>query len=236
VTAELGVKIFADGADLRDLRSLVDDPLIKGFTTNPTLMRQAGVDDYTSFAKELVAIVTDRPVSFEVTTDDFAEMERQALRLHELGDNVRVKIPITDTSGASATPLMARLAIEGVSVNATAILTADQVRAAADALAAGPPAIVSVFAGRIADAGVDPVPAMAEAVELLRPYPNLELLWASPREVLNVVQADQIGCHIITLTPDLLHKLHLLGRDLADFSLATVKMFHDDAAASGYDF
>jgi transaldolase len=236
VVAGLRIKIFADGADLAGMTSLAADPLIRGFTTNPTLMRQAGVDDYLPFVKELVSTITDRPISFEVTSDDFAEMERQATSLSEMGDNVYVKIPITDTAGRSAAPLMSRLAAAGVSVNATAIMTLGQVEVAADALGGGPPAVVSVFAGRIADAGVDPVPVMAAASELLRGHANVELLWASPREVLNVLQADQAGCDIITLTADLLRKLPSLGRDLGDFSLATVKMFRDDAVASDYDF
>jgi transaldolase len=236
VVNSLGIKIFADGADLADIARVAEDPLIAGFTTNPTLMRKAGVDDYPSFIKELVATITDRPISFEVTSDDFAEMERQALALHGFGDNVVVKIPVTDTSGTSSAPLMRRLATAGVSINATALMTLDQVRVTAEALADGPPSVVSVFAGRIADAGTDPIPLMAEAVALLDPYPQLELLWASPREVLNVLQADQVGCHIITLTPDLLAKLPLLGRDLGQFSLETVQMFRDDAVAAGYDF
>jgi transaldolase len=232
----LKIQIFTDGANVAQMIELASDPLVRGFTTNPTLMRQAGIDDYATFVKELTSRITSHPISFEVISDDFAEMERQALCLHEFGANVFVKIPTTDTAGASAAPLMARLAASGVSVNATALMTLDQVRSAGAALGGGPPAVVSVFAGRIADAGVDPVPLMAEAKSILRAYPNIELLWASPREVLNVVQADQVGCDIITLTPDLLKKLASLGRDLADFSLATVKMFRDDAVAARYDF
>ena len=236
VVNRLGIKIFADGADLADIAKVAEDPRIAGFTTNPTLMRKAGVDDYPSFIKELLATITDRPISFEVTSDDFAEMERQALDLHGFGDNVVVKIPVTDTAGTSSAPLMRRLATAGVSINATALMTLDQVRVTAEALADGPPSVISVFAGRIADAGIDPIPLMADAVALLEPYPGLELLWASPREVLNVLQADQVGCHIITLTPDLLAKLPLLGRDLDQFSLETVQMFRDDTVAAGYDF
>jgi transaldolase len=232
----LKVKVFTDGANVAQMIELASDPLVRGFTTNPTLMRQAGIDDYATFVKELTTRITGHPISFEVISDDFAEMERQALCLHEFGANVFVKIPTTDTAGTSAAPLMARLAAAGVSVNATALMTLDQVRNAGAALGGGPPAVVSVFAGRIADAGVDPVPLMAEAKAILHAYPNIELLWASPREVLNVVQADQVGCDIITLTPDLLKKLASLGRDLADFSLATVKMFRDDAVAARYDF
>jgi transaldolase len=189
-----------------------------------------------TFVKELTAQITDHPISFEVISDDFAEMERQALALREFGDNVFVKIPITDTSGASATGLMTRLAAAGVSVNATALMTLEQVRVAADALGGGPPAVISVFAGRIADAGIEPGPIMRDAKSVLRSHSNLELLWASPREVLNVVQADRLGCDIITLTPDLVKKLATLGRDLDDFSLATVRMFRDDAVAAQYEF
>ncbi len=231
----MGIKIFADGANVTQMIELAAHPLVRGFTTNPTLMRHAGIGDYATFAKELTARITALPISFEVISDDFAEMERQALRLRELGPNVFVKIPITDTAGTTAAPLMARLAAAGVSVNATALMTLDQVRAAADALGGGPPAVISVFAGRIADAGMEPGPIMAEAKSILRSHANLELLWASPREVLNVLQAEQVGCDIITLTPDLFQKLTGLGRDLDDFSLATVKMFRDDAVASRYD-
>ena len=235
VTDDLSIKIFTDGANVAQMIALAADPLVQGFTTNPTLMRQAGIDDYATFVKELTAQITEHPISFEVISDDFAEMERQALCLREFGDNVFVKIPITDTSGASAARLMARLAAAGVSVNATALMTLDQVRVATDALGGGPPAVISVFAGRIADAGIEPGPIMSEAKSILRAHSNLELLWASPREVLNVVQADEVGCDIITLTPDLLKKLATLGRDLADFSLATVKMFRDDAVAAEYE-
>jgi transaldolase len=236
VTDGLKIKIFADGANVDQMIELASDPLVKGFTTNPTLMRQAGIGDYATFAKELTARITDLPISFEVISDDFAEMERQALVLRDFGANVFVKIPITDTSGASAAPLMARLAAADVSINATALMTLDQVRVVNDVLGGGPPAVVSVFAGRIADAGIEPGPVMAEAKAILGAHPNLELLWASPREVLNLLQADAVGCDIITMTPDLLKKLASLGRDLAEFSLATVKMFRDDAVAAHYDF
>ena len=236
VTDGLTIKIFTDGANVAQMLELAADPLVQGFTTNPTLMRQAGITDYATFVKELTTQITEHPISFEVISDDFVEMERQALCLHDFGDNVFVKIPITDTSGASAAPLMARLAAAGVSVNATALMTLDQVRVASAALGDGPPAVISVFAGRIADAGIDPGPIMAEAKATLRAHANLELLWASPREVLNVVQADQVGCDIITMTPDLLKKLASLGRDLTDFSLATVRMFREDAVAAQYDF
>jgi transaldolase len=231
----LRVKVYTDGANAAQMIELAADPVVQGFTTNPTLMRQAGIDDYATFVKELTSRITDHPISFEVISDDFSEMERQALLLREFGDNVYVKIPITDTSGTTAAPLLGRLAAAGVKVNATALMTLDQVRVAGEALGGGPPGVVSVFAGRIADAGIEPEPIMAEAKAILAPFPNLELLWASPREVLNVVQADRVGCDIITVTPDLMKKFGSLGRDLADFSLATVTMFRDDALAAQYE-
>ena len=236
VVEELRVQVYADGADLSRTEGLAHDPLIKGFTTNPTLMRRAGIDDYLTFAKELTSQVATKPISFEVVADDVVEMERQAHLLDALAENVYVKIPATDTAGSSMAPLMARLAQGGVSVNATALMTHDQVAKVADALGGGPPAVVSVFAGRVADAGVDPVPHMVAARELLAPHPNLQLLWASPREIFNVLQADLAGCHIITLTPDLLQKLQHFGRDLHQFSVATVCEFRADAVAAGYDF
>lgn len=236
IVDHLTVKIYADGADVSGMAPLASDPLIAGFTTNPTLMRQAGVTDYAAFVKELTTQITDKPISFEVFADDFGEMERQAHALAAIADNVFVKIPVSDTAGTSAAPLMARLAATGVSVNATALMTQAQVREVAGALAGGPPAVVSVFAGRIADAGIDPIPVMAECAEILAPHPELELLWASPREILNVLQADQSGCDIITCTPALLTKLTGFGRDLTEFSLATVQMFRDDAVAASYDF
>jgi transaldolase len=227
-------KIFADGADLAALLELYKNPLIKGFTTNPTLMRKAGVKDYEAFAKDVLRVGKDRPISFEVFSDEFAEMEAQALKLASWGDNVYVKIPVTNTRGLSAAPLMAELARRGVKVNATAILTIAQVKEVTRALTGGAPSIVSVFAGRIADTGVDPLPVMKAALEVVAPHSNIEIIWASPRELFNVVQADQIRCHIITVTPDLLNKLPMLGRELADISLETVRMFHRDAAGAGY--
>jgi transaldolase len=231
---ELRTKIFADGADVAGIERLTRDPLIKGFTTNPTLMRGAGVADYERFARDVLAVTGDLPISFEVFADDFGEMERQAGLISRWGAGVYVKIPITDTCGASSADLLRGLAAGGVKVNVTALLTVDQVRVAADCLAGGPHAFISVFAGRIADAGRDPLPTMREALEVLAPHPNLELIWASPREVLNIVQADEIGCHVITVTHDLLKKLPTIGRDLTDFSLDTVRMFHRDAQAAGY--
>jgi transaldolase len=225
----LRVKIFADGADLKGILELYRNPLIKGFTTNPTLMRKAGVTDYEAFARELLAAVPDRPISFEVFADDFEEMATQAARIAAWGDNVYVKIPITNTSRETAVPLVKRLASQGIKVNVTALTTLGQVREVLPALENGPAAYVSVFAGRIADTGRDPIPLMAAAIELLRPLPNVELIWASPREILNLVQADGIGCHVITVTHDLLAKLPLLGKALEDVSLDTVKMFAEDA-------
>jgi len=230
----LGVKLFADGADRGAIVELCRNPLVKGFTTNPTLMRKAGVRDYQAFAKDVLREVKDRPISFEVFSDDFAEMEAQAMKIAAWADNVYVKIPVTNTLGDSSAPLVARLAKRGVKVNATAVLTIPQVQTIARALAGGPPSIISVFAGRIADAGIDPVPLMKSALEVVAPHRNIEIIWASPRELFNVVQADQIGCHIITVTADILQKLPMLGRDLSDVSLDTVRMFHRDAAAAGF--
>jgi transaldolase len=230
----LRVKIFADGADPRVLGELAHDPLIRGFTTNPTLMRAAGISDYEAFAREMLEAVSGRPVSFEVFDHDFDEMERQALKIASWGENVYVKIPITDTEGASSERLIRRLADGGVQLNVTALLTLEQVETVRSALAGGPSAFVSMFAGRVADTGRDPVPHMARAVELLADQPQIELIWASPREVLNIFQADATGCHIITVTPDLLKKLPIIGRDLNEYSVDTVKMFHRDAEAAGY--
>jgi transaldolase len=230
----LTIKVFADGADIAGIRKLADDPLIAGITTNPTLMRRAGIEDYEQFAAELLECVPDRPISFEVFSDDFAEMERQALKVSSWADNVFVKVPITNTEGASSLDLVRRLSHDGIKLNVTALMTGKQVESSAAALEGGVPAYVSVFAGRIADAGVDPEPIMVAALDTLRPLPGVELIWASPREVLNIVQADRIGCHIITVTHDLLAKLHLLGRDLDEFSLDTVRMFHRDASAAGF--
>jgi transaldolase len=232
--AELRVKVFADGANLEKIRELAADPLIQGFTTNPTLMRKAGVTDYLAFAREALEIVGDRPISFEVFTDDFAEMGREARILTALGDSVYVKIPVTDTSGNSSAELVSELSGEGIKLNVTGLFTQEQVETISEALADGVPACISLFAGRIADAGVDPVPAVEQAVAAIADRQGQELIWASPREVLNIVQADRAGCHIITVTHDLLAKLKLLGKDLTEFSLDTVKMFHNDAVEAGY--
>ena len=234
LVSELKIKIFADGADKAQILRSRADPLIKGFTTNPTLMRSAGVKDYEVFAREALELVQDLPISFEVFADDFAEMERQARKIAGWGKNVYVKIPITNTRGETAMGLASRLAHSGVKVNVTAVLTLDQVRYAVSAVGGGAPAVISVFAGRIADTGRDPVPIMASAVELLHTHSNIELLWASPRELLNVFQANDVGCHIITATESVLAKLQTVGKDLLDYSLETVQMFHTDAARSGY--
>jgi transaldolase len=231
---KLNVKIFADGADLAGIRAMTRQPWIKGFTTNPTLMRKSGVTDYRAFAREALAIVGDLPISFEVFADDFAEMERQALEIGSWGPNVYVKIPITNTQRQSAGPLIHKLSRRGIALNVTAIMTLDQVEETAGQLDPDTPAIVSVFAGRIADTGIDPVPMMRQASTLLAARPRAELLWASPREVLNIVQAAEIGCPIITVTNDLLAKTQLFGKDLEDYSLETVKMFYNDAAAAGF--
>ena len=230
---DLTIKIFADGADVAGMLAMAARPYIAGFTTNPTLMRKAGVVDYSAFAREVLTAIPDRPISFEVIADDFAEMERQALLLAAWGANVYVKIPVTNTHGESACGLVRRLAAANIKLNVTAVFTLEQVGEVASALADGPSSFISIFAGRIADAGVDPLPIMSKALDLVRPYPRQELIWASPREVFNVVQADAIGCHAITVTNDLLAKLPSLGKELAQFSLETVKMFHDDAQKAG---
>jgi transaldolase len=228
----LDVKIFADGADIAGVRDMAERPWIRGFTTNPTLMHKQGIRDYCAFAREVLKVVRDRPISFEVFSDEFDEMERQAREIASWAPNVTVKIPVTNTRGESSASLIRSLRDAGVAQNVTAILTLDQVREVSAALAGGAPSCVSVFAGRIADTGVDPIPTMSQALRLLAP--GQELIWASPRELLNVFQAAAIGCHIITLTGDLLRKAHLVGKDLRELSLETVKMFHDDAHAAGF--
>jgi transaldolase len=230
----LKIKLFADGADKAQILQAQANPLISGFTTNPTLMRAAGVKDYETFAHEVLAVVTDKPISFEVFADEFWEMERQAHKIAGWADNVYVKIPVTNTRRESSMELIRRLAHSGVKVNVTAILTLEQVRDAATALAGGAPSVVSVFAGRIADTGLDPVPIMSEAMKIVSPHTSIELLWASPRELLNIFQANDIGCHIITATDGVLSKLKVVGKSLDNYSLETVKMFHTDAAHSGY--
>jgi transaldolase len=231
---DLRIRVFGDGADLSDMVKLAREPYISGFTTNPTLMRKAGVADYRAFAREVLAAIPNRPISFEVFSDNLAEMKRQAKEIATWGEHVYVKIPVTNTKAESASTIIYDLSHSGVKVNVTAVLTLDQVEEVVDALKGGAPSCVSVFAGRIADTGRDPLPIMVAALELLRCAPAAELIWASPRELLNIFQADAIGCHIITVTTDILKKFTLVGRDLVDFSLDTVKMFRDDAVKAGY--
>jgi transaldolase len=228
------VKIFADGADVDAMLELAARPEIAGFTTNPTLMRRSGVSDYEGFARKLLEHVTDRPISFEVFADDHGEMLRQAQLIASWGGNVYVKIPVTDTHGNSTAAVVRELSHSGVHVNVTALMTMRQVETVTKAAAGGAAAVVSVFAGRVADTGRDPIPLMRAALQAMAPYPELELLWASPREILNVWQADDLGVHIITVTHDLLQKLTQFDRDLDDFSLETVRMFHNDAATAGF--
>lgn len=232
--AELKTKIFADGADKAGMLEMYRNPLIQGFTTNPTLMRKAGITDYEEFALDILSVIKDRPISFEVFSDDFNEMYCQALKIASWGENVYVKIPVTNTLGEPAYDLIRQLAGSGVKQNVTALMTLDQVRDVTAALAEGPSAYVSVFAGRIADTGRDPLKIMADSVALLSQHPQLELIWASPRELLNIFQADDIGCHIITVTNDLIKKLSGVGKNLHEFSLETVKMFRDDAVKAGF--
>jgi transaldolase len=231
---DLKVKIFADGAERAGMLEMYAKPYIKGFTTNPTLMHKVGLTDYRAFARDIVEAIPDRPISFEVFSDEFDEMERQAREIATWGDNVYVKIPVTNTRREPAYDLVRRLANENVKLNITAIMTIDQVRNVVDAVKDGAPSCVSVFAGRIADTGRDPVPIMSECVEILKAAPRAELIWASPRELLNILQADAIGCHIITVTNDILKKLPLIGKDLADYSLDTVRMFYDDGRKAGF--
>jgi transaldolase len=232
--SELRVQVFADGADKASMLELYRQPYIKGFTTNPTLMRRAGITDYERFAHEILQQITDRPISFEVFADDEIEMERQARKISRWASNVYVKIPVTNTRREPMYNLIHRLSAEGIQVNATALLALEQVRHVAKALKGGAPSYISVFAGRVADTGIDPVPLMKSALGIMAPEPKCQLVWASPRELLNIFQADEIGCHIITVTSDVLKKIPLIGKDLHDYSLETVQMFHNDAAHSGY--
>ena len=230
----LSVKIFADGADKKDMLSMYEKPFIKGLTTNPTLMKKAGITDYREFCKDILTTVDKKPISFEVFSDDFREMERQALEISAWGSNVYVKIPVTNTRGETCYELVKKLAKQQVKINVTAIMTASQIENVVDALEPAVPSYVSVFAGRIADTGVDPVPLMKAAVTTLKTCPAAELIWASPRELLNIFQADEIGCQVITVTNDILKKLELVGCDLNEYSLDTVKMFYKDAVSAGY--
>ncbi len=231
---QLKVKIFADGADKAGMLEMYAKPYIKGLTTNPTLMRNAGIADYREFANDILKAIPDRPISFEVFSDEFPEMERQAMEIADWGDNVYVKIPVTNTKREPSYELVHKLAERGVKVNVTALMTLSQVRDVVAALNPAVPSYVSVFAGRIADTGRDPVPLMAAAVQILKLNPRAELIWASPRELLNIFHANDIGCHVITVTNDILKKLSLVGFDLDDYSLDTVKMFHRDAVAAGF--
>ncbi|MFI5009177.1 MAG: transaldolase [Solirubrobacterales bacterium] len=231
---QISTRIFADGADLDGILALAADPRIEGFTTNPTLMRKAGLTDYAGFARRLLEQVTKHPISFEVFADDPAEIRRQARIISSWGENVYVKIPVTTTAGEPLSALARELSQEGIRINVTALFTTAQVERITEAVKDGAPSCISVFAGRIADAGVDPLPIMASAVNIMAAAPRAELIWASPREILNLVQANQVGCHIITITHDLLKKLDCLGKKLEQYSLETVRMFHGDASAAGF--
>jgi len=231
---QLKVKIFADGAELDGILELYRNPHITGFTTNPTLMRKSGISDYEKFSRQVLEHVVDRPISFEVFSDEFNEMERQARKIAAWGKNVYVKIPVSNTPRESSVDLVRRLASEGIQLNVTALMTLDQVKVISSALVDHAPSYISVFAGRIADTGRDPMPLMKEAVQIMSPYKTQELIWASPRELLNIFHADEVGCHVITVTHDILKKLSLSGKDLDEYSLDTVKMFHDDALKAGY--
>jgi transaldolase len=231
---QLNTKLFADGADKKGMVEMYKNPLIQGFTTNPTLMRKAGINDYRSFALDILETIHDRSISFEVFSDDFDEMRVQALEIASWGENVYVKIPVTNTLGESSTPLIRELAAAGVKQNITALMTLQQTIEVTAALAKGPSAYVSIFAGRIADTGIDPLPIMSAAMAILASHSQLELIWASPRELFNVFQASSIGCHIITATNDILKKLELVGKDLTEYSLDTVKMFRKDAVEAGF--
>lgn len=231
---DLKVKIFADGADKAGMLEMYAKPFIQGLTTNPTLMKKAGITDYRAFCKDILTSITDKPLSFEVFSDDFDDMEKQALEIASWGENVYVKIPVTNTKQETCYALVEKLAARKVKLNVTAIMTLTQVRDVVAALDPDVPSYVSVFAGRVADTGRDPIPMMAAAVEMLKVAPAAELIWASPRELLNIFQADDIGCHVITVTNDILKKLALVGYDLDTYSLDTVKMFYNDAVAAGF--
>ena len=231
---DLKVKIFADGANKAGMLEMYAEPFIKGLTTNPTLMKKAGITDYRAFCKDILTSIKDKPLSFEVFSDDFAEMERQAMEIASWGENVYVKIPVTNTKQETCYGLVKKLAEQKVKLNVTALMTLEQVRDTVASLSPNIPSYVSVFAGRVADTGVDPVPMMAEAVEILKIVPAAELIWASPRELLNIFQADEVGCQVITVTNDIIKKLSLVGYDLDRYSLDTVQMFYKDAVEAGF--
>ena len=231
---DLKVKIFADGADEETMFKMNDSDFIGGLTTNPTLMRKSGISDYPSFCKTILKKITKKPISFEVFADDFKEMERQAKEISSWGDNVYVKIPITNTKQEKSIDLVSRLTSMDIKLNITALMTNEQVKDCVDVIKPGVPCYISVFAGRIADTGIDPIPMMTEALEIMSVNKSLELIWASPRELLNIIQANDIGCHVITVTNDIIKKLKTIGYNLDDYSLDTVKMFYDDAKKAGY--
>jgi transaldolase len=234
-TQQIKIKLFADGADLKTMENLYNEGVVSGFTTNPTLMRNAGVTDYEAFAKSALQVIPDAPISFEVFSDDLEGMEREARKISSWGKNVYVKIPVTNTKGESTAPLIKKLSNDGLRLNVTAILTVEQVKTVADALSQSTPSIVSVFAGRIADTGRDPIETMKTAKKILESNKNAELLWASSRELLNIMQAEVCGCHIITVTNEILKKTKMVGKDLTELSLDTVKMFYNDAQSVGYN-
>ena len=231
----MNINIYADGADKDQILNLYENKNITGFTTNPTLMKQSGVKNYKSFAKEILSVINDKPVSFEVFADELLEMEKQAIEINSWGSNVNVKIPIMNTQKISTVPLIKSLVSKNIYCNITAIFTINQIKSILDVIANDTEIILSIFAGRIADTGIDPIPIMKQAVELCKEFPKVKILWASPREVLNILHAEQAGCHIITISNDLLNKMKLFGKDLNDFSLETVKMFYDDAKSSGFN-
>jgi transaldolase len=233
---ELKLKIFADGANVTEMKKVYSEGIVKGFTTNPTLMKKDGVKDYVAFAKDVLSEIKDMPISFEVFTDDFESMERQAREIGSWGDNVFIKIPITNTKGEPSYELIKKLSDDGMKLNITAILTLEQIKNVSESINEKTPAIVSLFAGRIADTGRDPIPYIKESLNILKGNSNAELLWASSRELLNIFQAEECGCHIITVTNDLLKKLQMVNKDLKELSLDTVKMFYNDASSAGYSF
>lgn len=233
---DLKIKIFADGANVTEMKRVYSEGIVKGFTTNPTLMKKDGVTDYVAFAKDVLSEIKDMPISFEVFTDDFESMERQATEIGSWGENVFIKIPITNTKGETSYELIKKLTDKGMKLNVTAILTLEQVENVSKCINPETPVIVSLFAGRIADTGRDPIPYVMKSLEILKGNSNAELLWASSREVLNIIQAEQCGCQIITVTNDLIKKLHMLDKDLKELSLETVKMFYNDASSAGYNF